>query len=61
MAGILIAVVVVVILIIVVTISSQRSKPGSTALGTTVTNDNHEILLVQTDIEKSNTSTKSPI
>ena len=59
--GILIAVVVVVILIIMLTIFSQRNKPGSTASVTTVTNDKHEMSLVQTDIEKSDTSTKSLI
>ena len=53
-AGVFIAVVIVVILIMV-TIISQRNKPGSSAL---VTNDNHELLFVQTDIKKSDVITK---
>ena len=58
--GALIAVVIVVILIIVVTIFSQRSK-GSPALVTTVTNEDHELPLVKTDIDKSDISTKTMI
>jgi uncharacterized membrane protein YqiK len=59
-AGVLIAVVVVIIFIIVVTAFSRKSKPKSPALMTTVINDthddNHGMSLVQTDIEKSDTT-----
>ena len=58
--GALIAVVIVVILIIVVTIFSQRSK-GSPTLVTTVTNEDHELPLVKTDIDKSDNNTKHMI
>ena len=50
--GILVAGAVVVILVIVVTVFGQRSKSWSPTVVTTFANDNHELSVVQTDIEK---------